>query len=207
SGIDPALVDDVILGCLDNVGPQTGCIARTAWLAADLPMSVPGVTIDRQCGSSQQAVHFATQAVLSGMSDFVVAGGVQNMSMIPMGTSAKVGAGMGLGEDPFRSSKGWKERFGDQPVNQFYGAEQIAAKWDISRVEMEELAFESHQRAIAATKAGRFDNEIVPIAGLEHDEGPRPDTTIEKMAGLKTLAPEGRITAAVSSQVSDASSA
>lgn len=207
AGIDPADVDDVILGCLDNVGPQTGCIARTAWLAAGLPESVPGVTIDRACGSSQQAVHFATQAVRAGMSDLVVAGGVQNMSMIPMGTSAQVGVQMGLGEDPFRGSTGWFERYGDQPVNQFHGAEEIAKQWSISRDDMEELALESHRRALAAGAEGRFDHEIVAFGDLHADEGPRADTARERMQQLQPLRPHGRLTAAVSSQISDASSA
>ncbi|MGB4137391.1 MAG: acetyl-CoA C-acetyltransferase [Microbacterium sp.] len=207
AGIDPGLVEDVILGCLDNVGPQAGCIARTAWLAAGLPTHVPGVTLDRQCGSSQQAVHFAAQAVMSGTADLVVAGGVQNMSMIPMGTSALVGAEMGLGRDPFEGSAGWRARYGDQPVSQFHGAEEIARQWSISREEMEELALESHRRAIVATDEGRFSAEITPIAGIQVDEGPRRDTTLERMASLSTLAPEGRITAAVASQISDGASA
>ena len=207
SGVDPAKVDDVILGCLDNVGPQTGCIARTAWLAAGLPTHVPGVTIDRQCGSSQQAVHFAAQAVMSGTSDLVVAGGVQNMSMIPMGTSVRVGAELGLGEDPFLTSTGWLKRYGDRPVSQFHGAEAIAEQWSISREEMEQLALESHRRAIAAMDAGLFKEEIAPLEGISSDEGPRRDSNLEVMAGLRTLQPGGRLTAAVSSQISDAASA
>ncbi|KRF00983.1 acetyl-CoA acetyltransferase [Nocardioides sp. Soil777] len=207
SGVAPDLVDDVILGCLDNVGPQTGCIARTAWLAAGLPTHVPGVTIDRQCGSSQQAVHFAAQAVMSGTADFVVAGGVQNMSMIPMGTSQRVGAEMGLGEDPFTSSVGWFERYGDQPVNQFHGAEAIAERWSISREDMEQLALESHRRAVRAIDAGLFEDEIVAWGDLSVDEGPRRDSSLEVMAGLRTLRPGGRLTAATSSQISDAASA
>jgi acetyl-CoA C-acetyltransferase len=206
-GIDPSLIDDVILGCLDNVGPQAGCIARTSWLAAGLPESVPGVTIDRACGSSQQAVHFATQAVRSGMSDLVVAGGVQNMSAIPMGTSLQVGVELGLGIDPFCGSTGWSARYGNQPVNQFHGAEQIAARWDISRHEMEELALESHRRATAAGAEGRFDNEMIALEGLTADEGPRADTSLEKLRQLKPLSPGGRITAGLASQISDASSA
>ncbi|WP_107764364.1 acetyl-CoA C-acetyltransferase [Nocardioides terrigena] len=207
SGIDAGLVDDVILGCLDNIGPQTGCIARTAWLAAGLPTHVPGVTIDRQCGSSQQAVHFAAQAVMSGTADFVVAGGVQNMSMVPMGTSQRAGAEMGLGDDPFRSSVGWTQRYGDRPVSQFHGAEAIAERWSISREEMEELALESHRRAVAAIDDGLFEEEIVPWGDLSTDEGPRRDSSLETMAGLRTLQPGGRLTAAVSSQISDAASA
>ena len=207
SGIDPGLVEDVILGSIDNVGPQAGCIARTAWLAAGLPTHVPGVTLDRQCGSSQQAVHFAAQAVMSGTADLVVAGGVQNMSMIPMGTSVRVGVEMGLGQDPFEGSVGWRARYGDQPVSQFHGAEEIARQWSITREEMETFSFESHQRAIAAIDAGRFADEITPINGIEHDEGPRRDTTRERMASLAPLQPEGLITAAVASQISDGASA
>ena len=207
SGVDPDHVDDVILGCLDTVGPQNGCIARTAWLAAGLPTHVPGVTIDRQCGSSQQAVHFAAQAVMSGTADVVVAGGVQNMSMIPMGTATRMGEEMGLGSDPFVGSTGWKARYGDQPVSQFHGAEGIAQQWDISREEMEQLALESHRRAIAAIDAGLFDDEIVEVAGLTVDEGPRRDSSLEKMASLRTLAEGGRLTAAVASQISDGASA
>lgn len=207
SGIDPGLVEDVILGCLDNVGPQAGCIARTAWLAAGLPTHVPGVTLDRQCGSSQQSVHFAAQAVMSGTADLVVAGGVQNMSMIPMGTASAVGAEMGLGEDPFAGSQGWRDRYGDQPVSQFHGAEEIARQWGISREEMEQLALESHRRAIAAMDAGRFDDEVVATHGVTRDEGPRRDTSLERMAGLAPLQESGRITAAVASQISDGASA
>lgn len=207
AGVDPGLVEDVIFGCVDNVGPQAGCIARTAWLAAGLPTHVPGVTLDRQCGSSQQAVHFAAQAVMSGTADLVVAGGVQNMSMIPMNTSARVGAEMGLGEDPFAGSEGWRARYGDQPVSQFHGAEQIARQWEVSREEMEVFALESHRRAIAAIDGGRFAGEITPIAGVEVDEGPRRGTTLERMAELPVLQPDGRLTAAVASQISDGASA
>ncbi|MCL3819858.1 acetyl-CoA C-acetyltransferase [Aeromicrobium wangtongii] len=207
SGVDPELVDDVIMGCIDTLGPQNGCIARTAWLAAGLPQHVPGVTIDRQCGSSQQAVHFAAQAVMSGTADFVVAGGVQNMSMIPMGSATVLGAEMGLGADPFVGSEGWKGRYGDQPVSQFHGAEKIAEKWSISREEMETLALESHRRAITAIDAGLFEPEIVEIAGVTIDEGPRRDSTAEKMASLRPLQEGGRLTAAMASQISDGASA
>lgn len=207
AAIDPGLVEDVILGCIDNIGPQAGCIARTAWLAAGLPTHVPGVTIDRQCGSSQQAVHFAAQAVMSGTADLVVAGGVQNMSSIPIGTAAAAGAQLGLGADPFVQSIGWRERYGDQPVSQFHGAELIAEQWAITRRDMEELSLESHRRAVEAIDAGRFAAEISPVNGVENDEGPRRDTTLERMASLSPLRPDGRITAAVSSQISDGASA
>ena len=208
AGIDPALVEDVVFGCLDTVGPQAGDIARTSWLAAGLPEEVPGVTIDRQCGSSQQAVHFAAQAVMSGTSDLVVAGGTQSMSQIPIAYSSREAAlPLGLTEGPYAGSIGWRERYGDQPVNQFHGAEMIAQKWDISREEMERFALRSHQRAARAVDEGRFDREIAPYGEVRQDEGPRRDTTLEKMAQLKPLTEGGRLTAAVSSQVSDGASA
>ncbi|NYI07752.1 acetyl-CoA C-acetyltransferase [Allostreptomyces psammosilenae] len=216
SGIDPAVVDDVVFGCLDQVGPQAANVARTCWLAAGLPEHVPGVTVDRQCGSAQQALHFAAQAVMSGTADVVVAGGVQNMSQIPLGTALGVAPaplpGPGGTEvrppaDPYSGSAGWVARYGDQPVTQFHGAELIAERWDISRAEMEEFALRSHRRAVAAIDAGLFDQEIVPVAGVSADEGPRRDTSLEKMAQLRTLRPGGRLTAAVSSQISDGAAA
>ena len=205
TGIDPAAVEDVVFGCLDTIGPQAGDIARTCWLAAGLPEEVPGTTVDRQCGSSQQAIHFAAQAVLSGTSDVVVAGGVQNMSMIPITAAMLAGQAYGF-EDPFRGSTGWVARYGDQEVSQFRGAELIAEKWGITRDEMEEFAVESHLRALRARAEGRFDREIVPLARVAADEGPRePDW--EKIRSLPTLLPDGRLTAAVSSQISDAAAA
>jgi acetyl-CoA C-acetyltransferase len=206
SKTDPLAVDDVVWGCVDAIGPQAGNIGRTCWLAAGLPEDIPGVTVDRQCGSSQQAVHFAAQAVMSGTADLVVAGGVQNMSQIPISSAMTLAQPLGF-TDPFSGSRGWRERYGDQEVSQFRGAEMIAEKWDISREDMERFALESHRRAAAAIAEGRFEREILPYAGVSRDEGPRPDTTLEKMAGLKTLVPDGRLTAAVSSQISDASSA
>jgi acetyl-CoA C-acetyltransferase len=206
TGIDPGAVDDVILGCTDTIGSQAGNIARTALLVAGFPEHVPGVTIDRQCGSSQQAVHFAAQAVMSGTNDLVIAGGVQNMSAIPISSAMVLGQQFGF-STPFAESPGWNARFGDQEVSQFRAAEMIAEKWGLSREAMEQFALESHQRAIAAADAGYFDNEIVPLNGLARDEGPRPDTSLERMAGLKTLSEGGRITAAMASQISDASSA
>jgi acetyl-CoA C-acetyltransferase len=206
TGVDPAAVEDVVFGCLDALGPNAGDIARTCWLAAGLPEEVPGVTVDRQCGSSQQALHFAAQAVMSGTSDLVVCGGVQNMSMIPIGTAWRAGAPFGH-DDPFSGSVGWVKRYGDAPVNQFRGAQTIAEEWDVSREDMERFAFTSHQRAVAAIDAGRFAAEIAPIAGVEHDEGPRRDTSLEKMATLQPLWEGGRITAAVSSQISDGAAA
>jgi acetyl-CoA C-acetyltransferase len=205
TGIDPSSVEDVIMGCLDTLGPQAGDIARTAWLAAGLPEEVPGTTIDRQCGSSQQAVHFAAQAVMSGTADVIVAAGVQNMSMIPISSSMTVAAGMGLA-DPYLGSEGWVKRYGTQEVSQFRGAEMIAEKWNISRDDMETFAVQSHTRALQARAEGRFENEIAPMNGLNFDEGVR-EPNIEKIRSLPTLTPGGRITAAVSSQISDASAA
>jgi acetyl-CoA C-acetyltransferase len=206
SGVDPAQVDDVIFGCVDQLGAQAGDIARTAWLAAGLPEEVPGTTVDRQCGSSQQAVHFAAQAVMSGTQDLVVAGGVQTMNQIPI--SAAMLAGQAYGQpDPFSGSSGWRARYGTQEVSQFRSAEMIAAKWDITRRDMEEFALESNRRALAATAAGYFAREIAPLNGLDRDETPRQGTTLEKMAALQPLTPGGRITAAVSSQIADAAAA
>ena len=208
TGVDPSAVEDVIFGCVDTIGPQAGDIARTAWLAAGLPEEVPGTTIDRQCGSSQQAVHFAAQAVMSGTTDLVVAGGVQNMSAIPIGSAMTVAEHVGFTDpDPFRGSKGWVARYGDQEVSQFRAAEMIAEKWDISREDMEAFAYESHQRAIRAIDEGRFEAEIEPLEGVAQDEGPRRESTLEKMATLRTLVDGGRLTAAVSSQISDSSAA
>ena len=206
TGIDPSAVDDVYFGCVDALGPQAGDIARTCWLAAGLPEEVPGVTIDRQCGSSQQAVHFAAQAVMSGTTDLIVAGGVQNMSMIPIASAMTAAEPLGF-TDPFSGSEGWVKRYGDQEVSQFAGAEAIAEKWNISREDMEQFAYESHQRAARATSEGRFETQIVPLGECRVDEGPRPTSTLEKMASLPTLIDGGRLTAAVSSQLSDASTA
>ena len=206
TGIDPLAVEDVVFGCLDTIGPQAGDIARTCWLAAGLPEEVPGTTVDRQCGSSQQAVHFAAQAVLSGTSDVVVAGGVQNMSRIPISSAMTAGQVYGF-DDPFSGSIGWEKRYGSQEISQFRGAEMIAEKWDISREDMERFALESHRRALTAIDEGRFETQIVPLAGVSVDEGPRRDTSLEKMAKLKPLSDGGRLTAAVSSQISDASAA
>jgi acetyl-CoA C-acetyltransferase len=205
TGIDPGAVEDVVMGCLDTIGPQAGDIARTAWLAAGLPEHVPGVTVDRQCGSSQQAVHFAAQAVLAGVSDVVVAAGVQNMSMIPISSAMTVAETMGLPEI-FAGSEGWLKRYGDQEISQFRGADLIAEQWRISREDMEAFGVESHERAIRATAEGRFENEIVPVNGITRDEGPR-EPNLEKIRSLPTLREGGRITAAVASQISDASAA
>jgi len=197
--------DDVIFGCLDAIGPLAGNIARTCWLSAGLPLHVPGVTIDRQCGSSQQAVHFAAQAVMSGTQDVIVAGGVQTMTQIPISSAMIAAKPLGF-SDPFSGSKGWTERFGTDPVSQFHGAQLIADKWKITREEMERFSLESHVRARRAIAEGRFKKEIVPINGLEHDETTR-ETSLEQMQKLEPLAPGGTITAAVSSQTGDAASA
>jgi acetyl-CoA C-acetyltransferase len=203
---DPLAVDDVHFGCVDTLGPQAGDIARTAWLAAGLPDEVPGTTIDRQCGSSQQAVHFAAQAVMSGTNDVIVAGGVQNMSMIPIASAMAVGEQFGHA-DPFSGSTGWQDRYGTQEVSQFRSAEMVAEQWDLSREQLEAFALRSHQRAIRAQDEGRFDREIVPLGDATLDEGPRRDTSLERMASLKPLREGGRVTAAAASQISDAASA
>lgn len=206
TGVDPNAVDDVVYGCTETIGSQAGDIARTCWLVAGLPQHVPGVTVDRQCGSAQQAVHFAAMGVMSGVQDLVVAGGVQNMNAIPISAAMIVGQQFGF-PDPFRTSPGWLARFGDQEVSQFRSAEMIAEKWQCTREAMERFALASHDRAIAAIDAGRFDAEIVPIGDLRVDETPRRGTTLEKMAELKPLIEGGRVTAAVASQTCDAAAA
>jgi len=205
TGIDPSLVEDVVFGCLDTIGSQAGDIARTCWLAAGLPEEVPGTTVDRQCGSSQQAVHFAAQGVMSGTQDLVVAGGVQNMSAIPISSAMLVAEQFGF-TDPFSGSEGWVKRYGDQPVDQFNGAEMIARDWDISREDMEAFAVQSHERAIAARAEGRFDSQIAPFGEITQDEGPR-EPNLEKIRSLKPLIEGGRLTAALASQISDGAAA
>ncbi|MCT1884880.1 acetyl-CoA C-acetyltransferase [Dietzia cinnamea] len=205
TGIDPEVVDDVIFGCVDTIGPQAGNIARSAWLAAGMPLGVPGTTVDRQCGSSQQAIHFGAQAIWSGTQDVILFGGVQNMSALPISSAMLAGREYGF-DDPFTGSTGWQARFGDAEISQFNGAQMMADKWDISRQEMEEWAFRSHERARAAIAEGRFAGEYVPMAGVEADETPR-ETTMEKMAGLQPLAEGGTLTAAVASQICDGASA
>lgn len=204
--IDPAAIDDVILGCLDNIGSQAGDIARTAALAAGLPESVPGVTIDRQCGSAQQAVHFAAQGVMSGTADLVVAGGVQKMSQFPILSAFAAGEPYGS-TDPWTGCEGWHARYGDQEISQFRGAEMIAAEWKLSREDNERFAMTSHQRALTAIEQGYFTREITEYAGISTDEGPRADTSPEKMAALPTLVDGGVLTAAVASQISDGAAA
>jgi acetyl-CoA C-acetyltransferase len=203
--VDPGAVDDVIAGCVDAIGPQAGNIARLSWLAAGYPEEVPGVTVDRQCGSSQQAISFGAQAILSGTADLILAGGMQNMSQIPISSAMIVGEQFGF-TSPTNESKSWLHRYGDQEISQFRGSELIAEKWNISREEMEQYALTSHQRAQAAIRVGHFENEIIEVDGFKTDEGPR-DTSLEKMATLPTLVEGGRLTAAMASQISDGASA
>lgn len=205
TGVDPNAVEDVVFGNVDSIGPQAGCIARTCWLAAGLPEHVPGTTIDRQCGSAQQAIHFAAQAVMSGTMDMVVAGGVQNMSMIPISSAMTAGQALGF-NDPFTGSPGWTTRYGTGEVSQFVGAEMMVEKWKLTREEMEQFAVESHLRAIKARDEGRFETQIAPLNGVQHDEGPR-EPNWDKIRSLQTLTPDGKLTAACASQISDASAA
>lgn len=205
NGIPDDEYDDVIFGTIDAVGPLAGDVARTCWLAAGYSESVPGVTIDRQCGSSQQSVHFAAQAVMSGTMDVVIAGGVQIMSKIPIGSSAQAAGAFGF-KDPFTDSPAWVGRYGEDPPTQFKGAQMMADRWGFSREELEVFSLESHKRALKAISEGRFDREIVPLNGLSTDETPR-DTSLEQMATLDPIFGLSKITAAVSSQTCDGSSA
>ena len=206
TGIDAGLVDDVVWGCCDTIGPQAGDIGRTVWLVAGMPQHVPGTTIDRQCGSSQQALHFAAQGVMSGTQDLVVAGGSQAMNAIPISAAMYAGQPYGF-DDPFTGSKGWVARYGDGLLNQINSAQMIADKWRISREAMEEFALASHQRAQAATDAGWFSNEIASLEGLEADETIRANTTLEGLAALKPVQEGGTITAGVASQNCDGAAA
>jgi acetyl-CoA C-acetyltransferase len=206
TGIDPAAVDDVVWGCTETIGGQAGDIGRTAWLVAGLPEHVPGVTIDRQCGSSQQAVHFAAQGVMSGTQDLVVAGGSQAMNRIPISAAMTVGQQYGF-NTPFDSSPGWIARYGHEEVNQIRSAEMIANKWKVSREAMEQFSLESHRRAQAATEAGWFAKEIAPLEGLARDETIRPTTTLEGLAALKPVNEGGIVTAGVASQNCDGAAA
>ncbi|UVE93801.1 acetyl-CoA C-acetyltransferase [Dietzia sp. B32] len=200
AAIDSSLVDDVIFGCLDTIGSQAFNVARTAWLAAGLSEEVPAVTIDRQCGSSQQAVHFAAQAILSGTADLVVAGGVQNMSTVPISAAAHVDPSYG---EPFLGSKGWTDRYGHVPLSQFTASDEIARKWSITRDQMDEFAYNSHRKAVQAAEEGRFERETVPLAGATADSCPRPGTSLEKLAGLKPVVERTMITAGHASQICD----
>lgn len=206
SGIDANAVDDVVWGCCDTIGPQAGDIGRTAWLVAGLPQHVPGTTVDRQCGSSQQAVHFAAQGVMSGTQDLVVAGGSQAMNAIPISAAMYAGQPYGF-DNPFNTSKGWVERYGDGLLNQIASAQMIADKWEISREAMEEFALASHARAQKATDDGAFVREIAPLEGVLIDETIRAGTTLEGLAALTPVGGEGTITAGIASQNCDAAAA
>ena len=214
TGIDPALIDDVIFGCVDQVGAQSGNVARNAILASSLPESVPGTSVDRQCGSSQQAIHFAIQAVMSGTQDVVIGGGVENMSMVPIGASIKDGyeAGHGL---PF-DSEGMKTRYPGIFFSQFTGAELMAEKWNLSRQDLDNFALSSHQKAMLAVEGKYFDREILPVQAKNAegksdmilvDEGIRYDASLEALAGLKTVVEGGVITAGNASQITDGAAA
>lgn len=205
TGVDPEALDDVVWGCVGQVGPQASNVGRVTVLSAGLPERVPGTTIDRQCGSSQQALHFAAQAVMSGTQDLVVAGGVEVMSQVPIASPTLIGLEKGMAHP--RGGTGWAERYGDQEISQFRGAELIAEKWALTREAMEAFALESHARALRSAAAGEFDEEVVEVAGLTRDEGPRADTTAEKLASLNPLSEGGRLTAALASQVSDGAAA
>ncbi|HEY2100801.1 MAG TPA: acetyl-CoA C-acetyltransferase [Pseudonocardia sp.] len=198
TGVDPSAVDDVVMGCVNAMGPQSGCIARTSWLSAGLPQGVPGVTIDRQCGSAQQALHFAAQGVMSGTQDLVVAAGVENMAIVPIDANRTMVKQ--LGANPY--GVGWNERYADEEISQFRGAQLICEKWDLSREDLERFSLQSHQRAVAAIDDGRFVEQIAPLGEATTDEGARRDTSLEKMATLAPLREGWAVTAAVASQIS-----
>jgi acetyl-CoA acyltransferase len=199
TGIDPGHVEDVIWGCVSQVGEQSWNIGRNAVLAAGWPESVPGTTLDRQCGSSQQALHFAAATVLSGQADLVVAGGVESMSRVPMGSSA-------MGQDPYGPAV--RERYGVSEFNQGVAAELVAARWGFSRTQLDEYSLASHAKAAKAQDAGEFDAEIAPLGDAKQDEGIRRDTTLEKLGTLKTpFRADGVVTAGSASQISDGAAA
>src|SRR5262249_38847140 len=204
TGADPGAVEDVIMGCVSQIGPQSLDIARQAWLSAGLPEHVPGVTVDRQCGSSQQAIHFAAQAVLSGTQDLVVAAGVESMSVVPMGSSVMLAAEKGM---PLPFGDGWRGRDGGQEISPFRGGQLGGEEGGISPGPLEEVAPESHPRGVRAIDEGRFERQITPVNGVSVDEGPRRDTSLDKMAGLAPLREGWEITAATSSQISDGAAA
>jgi acetyl-CoA C-acetyltransferase len=205
SGIDPSAIDDVIAGCVSQIGDQSCHIGRSMVMASSLPDSVPAVTIDRQCGSSQQSIHFAAQAVMSGTQDLVIAAGVESMSRVPMGTPVFLPLQAGIGSGPWPKSV--QERYGVTEFTQFRGAEMMAKKYGFARDELDAFALESHRKAAAATQAGAFDSEIVQIGDHRSDEGIRYDASAEGLAGLKTLVPDGVITAGNASQICDGASA
>ena len=208
-GIDPAAIDDVIVGCVSQIGEQSFHVGRNMVLASSLPDSIPAVTIDRQCGSSQQSIHFAAQAVMSGTQDLVIAAGVESMTRVPMGTPVFLPLQAGIGKGPWPQAI--LDRYGVTEFTQFRGAEMMAKKYGLTRGELDRFALDSHRKAAAATKAGAFDAEIVPLKvdGGEHgvDEGIRFDASLEKLASLKTLVPGGVITAGNASQICDGASA
>ncbi|WP_280508690.1 acetyl-CoA C-acyltransferase [Nocardia flavorosea] len=203
SGIDAAAVDDVIAGCVAQMGSQAWNIGRNAWLSAGLPVEVPAVTIDRQCGSSQQAVHFAAQGIKSGEQDLVIAAGVEAMSVVPLNSSGDPGLGYGY---PF-GGQGWAANYGDQEIHQFRGGDLITEKWDIDRERMFEFALASHRKAARAQDEGRFDTQIVPVAGVDRDEGVRRGSTIEKMRTIAPIRPGGIHNAPLASQIADGAAA
>jgi acetyl-CoA C-acetyltransferase len=212
--MDPSLVDDVIFGCVDQVGAQSGNIARNAVLSSSFPESVPGTSVDRQCGSSQQAIHFAIQAVMSGTQDIVIGGGVEVMSMVPIGAAVKDGFDAGHGF-PF-DSDGMKKRYPGIFFSQFTGAELVAEKWNLSREDLDKFALESHQKAANATDSNFFDREILPVQGKNSegindmviaDEGIRFNASLDKLSGLKTVIENGVITAGNASQITDGAAA
>jgi acetyl-CoA C-acetyltransferase len=207
SGIDPGSVDDVVMGCVGQAGEQAFHVGRNAVLASKLPQSVPAVTIDRQCGSSQQSVHFAAQAVMSGTQDVVIAAGVESMTRVPMGTPVTLAMQAGLG-GPF--PKSIQEKYGVAMFSQFVGAEMMAEKYRFEREQLDAFALESHRKAARATQAGEFEAEIVPLPvnGHDHraDEGIRYDATLEGIASVKLLKEGGRISAANASQICDGAS-
>ncbi|MDQ3144023.1 MAG: acetyl-CoA C-acetyltransferase [Pseudomonadota bacterium] len=208
SGIDPVAIDDVIVGCVSQAGEQSFHVGRNMVLASKLPDSVPAVTIDRQCGSSQQALHFAAQAVMSGTQDVVVAAGVEHMTRVPMGIPTILAMQAGIGTGPW--SEAIKTRYGVAEFSQFTGAEMMVDKYGFDRGQLDAFAVTSHRKAAAATEAGAFDREILPLAvdgGVhDHDEGIRPDASLDSLAALKTIAPRGRITAGNASQICDGAS-
>ena len=211
AGMDPAQVEDVIMGCVMQVGEQSVNVARNAVMASKLPDSVPGTSIDRQCGSSQQALHFAAQAVMAGSQDIVIAAGVEAMSRVPLNAPALIDkAGMGNYMSP-----GIRKRYPDIQFSQFSGAEMMARKYELSKEELDQYAYQSHQRAIAATQAGAFKDEIVPLPITradgtadthQIDEGIRFDVTLDGIRGVKLIAENGRLTAASASQICDGAS-
>jgi acetyl-CoA C-acetyltransferase len=205
TGIDPAAIDDVIAGCVSQIGEQSCHIGRSMVMASKLPDSVPAVTIDRQCGSSQQSIHFAAQAVMSGTQDLVIAAGVESMSRVPMGTPVFLPLQAGIGSGPWPKSV--QDRYGVTEFTQFRGAEMMAKKYRLSRKKLDAFALDSHRKAAAATQAGAFDAEIVQIGDHRSDEGIRYDASAEGLAGLKTLVPDGVITAGNASQMCDGASA